>query len=102
MSNTFDLLAEPTRRRLLDALREGECSVGALVARMKMSQPAVSKQLRVLREAGLAEVRQDGQRRMYRLNAERLREVDSWLQPFREYWRPRLEKMDEVLSSLED
>lgn len=102
MSNTFDLLAEPTRRRLLDALREGECSVGTLVARLNMSQPAVSKQLRVLREAGLAEVRQDGQRRMYRLNAERLQEVDQWLQPFREYWQPRLEMMEQVLAKMED
>ena len=102
MSNAFDLLAEPTRRRLLDALRDGECSVGTLVERMDMRQPAVSKQLRVLREAGLADVRQAGQRRMYRLNAERLREIDDWLQPFRAYWQPRLEKMEQVLANMED
>ena len=102
MSNTFGLLADPTRRRLLEELREGECSVGTLVERLEMSQPAVSKQLRVLRESGLASVRKDAQRRMYRLNAEGLRELDEWLEPFRASWEGRLDAMEDVLSSMED
>ena len=83
MTTSFELLADPTRRRLLDALREGERCVGELVERLGMSQPAVSKQLRVLREAGLASVRVDAQRRIYRLHPEGLREVDAWLAPYR-------------------
>ena len=66
MANAFELLVDPTRRRLLVELREGDCSVGTLVERLEMSQPAVSKQLRVLREAGLASVRREAQRRIYR------------------------------------
>lgn len=102
MSNAFALLADPTRRRLLEELREGECSVGALVERIGMSQPAVSKQLRVLREAGLASVRRDAQRRIYRLNPEGLREFDEWLAPFRAFWEERLDAMEHTLSSMED
>lgn len=99
---TFELLADPTRRRLLETLREGEHSVSALVARLRMSQPAVSKHLRVLREAGLARVRKDGQQRIYRLKAEGLREVDEWLEPFRASWGDRLDALEDVLSSMED
>ncbi len=102
MANAFELLVDPTRRRLLEELREGECSVGALVERLEMSQPAVSKQLRVLREAGLASVRRDAQRRIYRLNPERLRELDEWLEPFRAVWEARLDEMEHTLSSMED
>jgi DNA-binding transcriptional ArsR family regulator len=102
MTDSFDLLADPTRRRLLEELREGECSVGALVQRLEMSQPAVSKQLRVLREAGLASVRRDAQRRMYRLNPEGLRECDEWLRPFRAFWERRVDAMEHALSSMED
>ena len=102
MSTSFELLADPTRRRLLDALRVGEQSVGALVKRLRMKQPAVSKQLRVLREAGLASVRVDAQRRIYRLNPERLREVDAWLAPYRAFWEGRLDAMERTLDSMED
>ena len=102
MPTTFHLLADPTRRHLLEALREGERSVGALVDRLGMSQPAVSKQLRVLRDAGLASVRKDGQRRIYTLNAEGLRDLDEWLEPFRVAWEERLDTMEAVLSSMED
>ena len=102
MVSTFDLLADPTRRRLLEALREGECSVGALVELLRMSQPAVSKHLRILRQAGLASVRKDAQRRIYRLNPEGLRELDEWLEPFRASWRERLDALEDVLSSMED
>ena len=89
MATAFELLADPTRRRLLDELRRGEQSVGSLVERLKMNQPAVSKQLRVLREAGLASVRVDAQRRIYRLNPDGLREIDEWLAPYREACREK-------------
>ena len=102
MSTSFQLLADPTRRRLLDALRLGESSVGALVKRLGMSQPAVSKQLRVLREAGLAKVRIDAQRRIYRLDPSGLREVDEWLAPFRVCWEERMEALERTLDSMEE
>ena len=91
----FDLLADPTRRTLVEALRDGESSVGALVERLKVSQPSVSKHLRTLREGGLASVRTDGQRRMYRLNPEGLRELDEWLEPFRALWERRLDALED-------
>ena len=102
MTASFELLADSTRRRVLDELRAGERSVGELVERLKMSQPAVSKQLRVLREAGLATARADGQRRIYRLNPDGLRDVDAWLAPFRAFWEERLDAMERTLDSLED
>ncbi len=102
MATSFELLADPTRRRLLDELRAGERSVGELVERLKMSQPAVSKQLRVLREAGLASVRADAQRRIYRLDPGGLREVDEWLAPYRVFWDERLDAMEQTLESMED
>jgi DNA-binding transcriptional ArsR family regulator len=98
----FDLLADPTRRRILEELRQADQSVGALVERLGISQPAVSKQLRVLREAGLASVRTDAQRRIYRLQPEGLQELDEWLEPFRAVWEGRLDAMDDVLSAMED
>ena len=101
-TSSFDLLADPTRRRMLDELRKGERSVSTLVRKLQMNQPAVSKQLRVLRESGLASVRTDGQRRIYRLNPERLREVDDWLAPFRAFWEDRLDEMERTLESMED
>ena len=102
MTTSFALLADPTRRRILEVLRDGECPVGELVDRLGMSQPAISKQLRVLRDAGLATVRRDGQRRIYRLDAGGLKELDDWLAPFRAAWEQRLDTMEDVLSSLED
>ena len=102
MMTSFALLADPTRRHLLDELRMGECSVGVLVERMQMSQPAVSKQLRVLREAGLASVRIDAQRRIYRLHPEGLREVDEWLEPYRAFWVERIDAMERTLDSMEE
>ena len=101
MTASFELLADATRRRVLDELRAGERSVGELVERLKMSQPAVSKQLRVLREAGLASVRADAQRRIYRLNPDGLRDVDAWLAPFRAFWDERLDAMERTLDSME-
>ena len=102
MATCFELLAGPTRRRVLDELRKGERSVGELVRRLRMNQPAVSKQLRVLRESGLATVRVDAQRRIYRLDPDGLREVDDWLAPFRVFWEKRLDAMERTLDSMED
>jgi DNA-binding transcriptional ArsR family regulator len=89
----FEVLVEPHRRRILDLLLEGEQTVGDLVSELGMSQPGVSKHLRVLRQAGLVEVRADGQRRLYRLRTEPLREIDEWLAPYRAAWRSRLDAL---------
>jgi len=86
----FEILAEPSRRRVLDLLREQEHTVGELVDALDMSQPAVSKHLRVLRDAGLVDVRVDAQRRVYSLRAEPLADLDVWLAPYRKFWRGRL------------
>ena len=102
MPATFDVLADPTRRRLLEELSAGECSVGTLVARLDMSQPAVSKQLRVLREAGLATVRAEGRRRLYRLDPAGLRPVDEWLRQLRAYWEQRVDGLEQVLTAMEE
>jgi DNA-binding transcriptional ArsR family regulator len=97
MATTFDVLAEPSRRDILDLLRDGERSVGDLVERLSLSQPGVSKHLRVLREAGLVEVHPDGQRRMYELRAEPLAEIDAWLGPYRRFWSGRLDALERHL-----
>lgn len=95
----FEILAEPTRRRVLDLLRERERTVGELVDALDMSQPAVSKHLRVLREAGLVEARVDAQRRIYSLRAEPLAEVDAWLEPYRKFWRGKLAALQRHLAN---
>src|SRR6478672_2714255 len=89
----FDVLAEPNRRHILDLLRDSEQPVGELVSQLRLSQPAVSKHLRVLRAAGLVQVRGDAQRRLYRLHTAPLREVDDWLAPYRGEWAERLEDL---------
>jgi DNA-binding transcriptional ArsR family regulator len=95
--STFDVLAEPTRRRILDLLIETEQPVGDLVATLDISQPGVSKHLRVLREAGLVEARTDAQRRIYRVRPEPLAEIDAWLQPYRRLWSGTLDALEEHL-----
>ena len=100
MTTTFEVLAEPTRRRILDLLRERERSVGELVSRLTISQPGVSKHLRVLREAGLVEVRTDAQRRWYGLRPEPLSEVDAWLEPYRRFWAQRLDALEQHLDGV--
>ena len=90
---TFAVLAEPTRRRLLDEVRDRERSVSELVAELGTSQPNVSRHLRLLREAGLVDVRVDGQRRLYRLRSAPLAELDEWLAPYRRYWSRRLDDL---------
>jgi len=86
MAVSFEVLGDPTRRRILSLLLENERTVGELTDRLDMSQPAVSKHLRVLREAGLVAVRVDAQRRVYSLRPEPLVEIDSWLAPYRRLW----------------
>lgn len=93
----FAALAEPTRRNILDLLRSGERPVGYLVDELGISQPLVSKHLRVLREAGLVEVRADAQRRLYRIRPEPLSEVDEWLAPYRRMWGRSLDRLDRHL-----
>jgi len=97
MATTFDVLAESSRRDILDLLREGERSVGELVDHLALSQPGVSKHLRVLRDAGLVVVRPNGQRRMYELRAEPLVEIDAWLGPYRRLWSKRLDALERHL-----
>lgn len=93
----LDVIAEPTRRRILDAVRDGERSVGELVDVVGMHQPGVSRHLKVLRDAGLVEVRRDAQRRLYRLRPEPLRELDEWLEPYRREWANRLDSLERHL-----
>ena len=95
----FEVLAEPNRRRILDLLRDDERSVGDLVTRIGLSQPGVSKHLRVLREAGLVDVRVDGQRRWYGLRAAPLAEVDAWLAPYRRMWSATLDDLERHLDN---
>ena len=96
-STTFDVLAEPTRRHILDLLRERPRLVGELVDLVGLSQPGVSKHLRVLREARLVSVRRDAQRRWYELRAEPLSELDAWLEPYRRLWGDRLDALERHL-----
>ncbi|MEX2193926.1 MAG: metalloregulator ArsR/SmtB family transcription factor [Thermoleophilaceae bacterium] len=93
----YAAMAEPHRRQILDLLRDGERSVTDLVARLKLSQPGVSKHLRVLRDAGLVEVRPEGKRRWYGLRAQPLAEVDQWLEPYRVHWSGRLDALERHL-----
>ena len=86
MAETFEILAEPVRRRILDLLREREHTVGELVERLGISQPGVSKHLKVLREAGLVSVRHDAQRRWYELRVAPLAVIDEWLAPYRTHF----------------
>lgn len=94
MTSAFEMLAEPNRRRILDELRIRERPVNELVQILGMSQPGVSRHLRVLREAGLVDVRQDAQRRLYRIRPEPLQEIDAWLEPYRQFWAGRLDALE--------
>jgi DNA-binding transcriptional ArsR family regulator len=91
------VLAEPRRVQILDLLRESERPVGELVDRIGLSQPAVSKHLRVLRDAGLVEARPDAQRRLYRIRPEPLEELDSWLASYRQLWTTHLDRLEDHL-----
>jgi DNA-binding transcriptional ArsR family regulator len=93
----LEAIAEPTRIRILDAVRDGERSVGELVEQVGMHQPGVSRHLKVLRDAGLVEVRRDAQRRLYRLRPEPLMELDAWLEPYRAEWAAKLDSLERHL-----
>lgn len=93
----LEAIAEPTRRRILDAVRGDERSVGDLVEIVGMHQPGVSRHLKVLRDAGLVDVRPEAQRRLYRLRAEPLQELDEWLEPYRMEWSNRLDALERHL-----
>jgi DNA-binding transcriptional ArsR family regulator len=93
----FAVLAEPARRRALDLLLDGPRPVGELAGLLGLSQPGTSKHLKVLREAGLVRVRQDGQRRCYELRPDPLAEIDAWLAPYREFWAGRLDALEQYL-----
>jgi DNA-binding transcriptional ArsR family regulator len=98
----FEVLAEPSRRRIMDLLLSGERPVGELVAALAMSQPSVSRHLRVLREAGLVGVRIDAQRRLYRIDPRPLRALDEWLAPYRALWTARLDALERHLGDMPD
>lgn len=96
----FEVVAEPNRLRIVELLRDGEQPVGALVDALDVSQPAVSKHLRVLREAGLVEMRVDANRRLYRLCPEPFQELDAWLAPYRAMWEHRLDDLSTHLDNM--
>jgi DNA-binding transcriptional ArsR family regulator len=93
----LEALAEPSRRRIVELLQDGEQSVGELVRGTGLAQPAVSKHLRVLKEAGLVEVRRQAQRRLYRISPQPLAELDAWLEPYRKLWNERLDLLERHL-----
>jgi DNA-binding transcriptional ArsR family regulator len=101
IATPFDVLAEPSRRNILDLLLVSERPVSELVAETAMSQPAVSKHLRVLRLAGLVSVRTDAQRRIYRVRVEPLRDIDDWLRPYRQLWSSRLDALEHRLDTMQ-
>jgi DNA-binding transcriptional ArsR family regulator len=102
MGLAFEVLAEPNRRRILELLKDAEQPVSALVSGLALSQPAVSKHLRVLRDAGLVQARVDAQRRVYRIRPEPLQEIDEWLSPYRQMWASRLDDLDRHLAANPD
>jgi DNA-binding transcriptional ArsR family regulator len=102
VTTTFAVLAEPTRRRILDLLRDEPRSVGELVSELGLTQPGTSKHLKVLRDAGLVTVRRDAQRRWYELRPDPLAEVDAWLAPYRQLWANRLDALERHLDTMTD
>ena len=99
-ADAFNAVAEPRRRQILDVLADGERSVGDVVERLGLGQPQVSKHLRVLREVGLVEVRDEGRQRIYRLNAGPLKPIHDWLREYEQAWDERLDRLDEVVQQL--
>ena len=100
--DAFTALAEPTRRRILDRLRHGEHTVGDLVDTLDLSQPAVSKHLKVLREAGFVSSRVAAQHRVYRIEEAPFSELDRWLEPYRRLWNRHLDKLEQHLDQMEE
>ena len=101
MDTLFEVIAEPNRRAILTLLVSSEQSVGEIEQRLGMTQPAVSKHLRVLRDAGVVEATVDAQRRVYRLKPESLQEIDEWLAPFRRLWSRHLDALERHLDRMD-
>jgi DNA-binding transcriptional ArsR family regulator len=99
-TDAFNAVAEPRRRQILDVLAGGERPVNELVAQLGLAQPQVSKHLRVLREVGAVDVREDGRRRLYRLNGAALKPIHDWVQGYEQLWSERLDQLDVVLEEL--
>ncbi len=95
--DVFEAIAEPNRRKILGLLQRSELPAGAVVEAMGLSQPGVSKHLKLLREAGLVSVRADGQRRLYRIEPAKLAELDAWLAPYKRFWRDKLDALEDHL-----
>ncbi len=100
MESAFQIIAEPNRRAILTLLLSSQQSVGEIERRLRMTQPAVSKHLRVLREAGFVESTVDAQRRLYRLRPGPLQEMDAWLAPFRRFWSAHLDALERHLDRM--
>ena len=101
-ADAFNAVAEPRRRQILDVLAGGESPVNDLVNRLGLAQPQVSKHLRVLREVGLVEVREEGRQRMYRLNGRSLKPIHDWVKNYQRSWDERYKALDEVLEELKE
>jgi DNA-binding transcriptional ArsR family regulator len=101
MESVFEIIAEPNRRAILSLLASSQQSVGEIEQRLHLSQPTVSKHLRVLREAGFVEATVDAQRRLYRLRPEPLQELDAWLAPFRRFWSAHIDALEEHLDRMD-
>jgi DNA-binding transcriptional ArsR family regulator len=99
-ADAFNAVAEPRRRQILDVLAGGERPVNDLVAALGLAQPQVSKHLRVLREVGAVDVREDGRQRLYRLNGHALKPIHDWVKGYEQSWTERFERLDEVLEDL--
>lgn len=99
-TDAFNAVAEPRRRQILDLLAGGERPVNDLVEQLRLGQPQVSKHLRVLREVGLVDVREEGRQRVYRLNGRRLKPIHDWVKHFERSWEERFEALDELLEEL--
>jgi DNA-binding transcriptional ArsR family regulator len=100
--DAFNAVAEPRRRQILDLLAAGERPVNDLVASLGLAQPQVSKHLRVLRQVGLVDVRDEGRQRVYRLNGHPLRPIHDWVKKYEQLWSERMDRLDEVLAGLKD
>lgn len=101
MESTFGIIAEPNRRAILSLLASSERSVSDIEQQLRMSQPSVSKHLKVLRDAGFVEARVDAQRRVYRIRPEPLMEVDAWLDPFRRFWSSHVDALERHLDRMD-
>lgn len=101
MQNNFEIIAEPNRRAILSLLAKSERSVGEIEEELNMTQPTVSKHLRILREAGFVEAEIHAQRRVYRLNAAPFQEMDGWLEQFRRYWSKHVDALEDHLDRME-